>query len=423
MAAEALVSLEEAPAEQQLAAQAEESDRFVCERCHRDLPKAELCDTCGTKNTCLGCRGILVMINKHCGSATEFLDLLDPESQTDFFAKTLEEKKAGEGTLRYKNLRATFVSQLASRTVKTWTNAVNGDFLPLSVWEKRGFDTKEIEAKAPMRTHEILGATYRVDLFSQNFAHATSEAEEKVLNMEMKVQKKRAESAASSAKSGKGKGRKGKASVLEDENEAPPLSEEQLAEKRKLEQLVDLETDSEVEIASRLVSLFTDCNDQRVWFVFFWVEAFLYPFLCIAQVFPKRARGKGSGEKEAARAEKKAQADAAKQKDKDHKAVAALCGRVLSSLQPMAIKFNKLMEKAETNKDRLPAITWEKVNTCQEKLSTWLPECLGVLKKVGSGETVSWDDVSFTHEALVNAHVKECNTTIRAVNAALKKAK
>lgn len=211
--------------------------------------------------------------------------------------------------------------------------------------------------------------------------------------------------------------------MLEDENEAPPLSEEQLAEKRKLEQLVDLETDSEVEIASRLVSRCTDCNDQRVWFVFVWVEAFLYPFLCIAQVFPKRARGKGSGEKEAARAEKKAQADAAKQKDKDHKAVAALCGRVLSSLQPMAIKFNKLMEKAETNKDRLPAITWEKVNTCQEKLSTWLPECLGVLKKVGSGETVSWDDVSFTHEALVNAHVKECNTTIRAVNAALKKAK
>lgn len=297
MADETLVALEEAPAEQQLAAQAEESDRFVCVRCHRDLPKAELCDTCGTKkNTCLGCRGILVMIQKHCGSTTEFLDLLDPESQTDFFAKTLEEKKAGEGVLRYKNLRATFVSQLAGRTVKTWTNAVNGDFLPLSVWEKRGFDTKKIEDRAPMQTHEILGATYRVDLFSQNFAHATSEAEEKVLNMEMKAQKKRAESAASSAKGGKGKGRKGKASMLEDENVAPPLSEEQLSEKRKLEQLVDLETDSEVEIASRLLSLCTHCNDHRVVFFLGWKRSW-YPFLCIAQVFPKRARGKGSDEK------------------------------------------------------------------------------------------------------------------------------
>ena len=141
------------------------------------------------------------------------------------------------------------------------------------------------------------------------------------------------------------------------------------------------------------------------------------------EVVPKKARGKGSGEKEAARAERKAEADAIKQKEKDHKAVAALCGRVLSSLQPMAGKFNKTVEKAEKNKDRLPTITWEQVATCQEKLNTWLPECLAVLKKVGGGHTVSWDEISFTHEALVNAQMKDCNNTIKAVNAALKKSK
>lgn len=70
------------------------------------------------------------------------------------------------------------------------TEAKTSEWLPLSVWAKRGFDTKRIEALAASRDDPVLGRVYQVEI-------ATSEiASKETREVEHRLQKSSSSNAA-----------------------------------------------------------------------------------------------------------------------------------------------------------------------------------------------------------------------------------
>ena len=71
-----------------------------------------------------------------------------------------------EGTTR-EEIHAKLVTTVSDSKINESVKETKGQFLPLSVWRKRGFDTEKIKANTPpehVRQHDVLGATYKVDI-------------------------------------------------------------------------------------------------------------------------------------------------------------------------------------------------------------------------------------------------------------------
>ncbi len=86
------------------------------------------------------------------------LEAFTPQQKEDFF-KSLPTDTAG--------LKKTVSEVIVKHRMSTRRNAVHGEFLPLSVWASRGFDTSSIEAQTDAddkEDHPVLGMTYRVKL-------------------------------------------------------------------------------------------------------------------------------------------------------------------------------------------------------------------------------------------------------------------
>ena len=64
---------------------------------------------------------------------------------------------------------------------------VKGEFLPLSVWASKGYNTEAIEAKAEKRKSDMFGWVYRVNVLSINYSHVEEECRQRVLQATRKV--------------------------------------------------------------------------------------------------------------------------------------------------------------------------------------------------------------------------------------------
>ncbi|CAL1142417.1 unnamed protein product [Cladocopium goreaui] len=64
---------------------------------------------------------------------------------------------------------------------------VKGEFLPLSVWASKGYNTEAIEAKAEKRKSDMFGWVYRVNVLSINYSHIEEECRQRVLQATRKV--------------------------------------------------------------------------------------------------------------------------------------------------------------------------------------------------------------------------------------------
>ena len=64
---------------------------------------------------------------------------------------------------------------------------VKGEFLPLSVWASKGYNTEAIEAKAEKRKSDMFGHVYRVNVLSINYSHIEEECRQRVLQATRKV--------------------------------------------------------------------------------------------------------------------------------------------------------------------------------------------------------------------------------------------
>ena len=208
-------------------------DEVTCGHCRkRAVAKG------GKRYFCQPCHATCQMLLRH---GIKIDSELGGAESLDFFQKAKEQRVADGGSLSYTKVRALVKQSLCVRILKTYTEAADGVYKPLSMWARDGLDEtqlKNMQEEAPWREDKLLGKVYCVEFQSVHKSKSFQEAEEKLLSLESTMRKRKAaEPADSKPKKSKGQS-KGQA------EEAAAKAEARCASPA-LEALQDLESDSE----------------------------------------------------------------------------------------------------------------------------------------------------------------------------------
>ena len=108
----------------------------------------------------------------------------------DFF------QKAGQlcekyGRLEWSHVKGLLQDKLVEQEMLKQTVAVHGKFLPLSVWEQKGFDTERIKQNAEKQRSDIFDWVYRVPILEISHEKVTEEVRQRLLQAERKVGKRK----------------------------------------------------------------------------------------------------------------------------------------------------------------------------------------------------------------------------------------
>lgn len=157
--------------------------------------KKEYCSHCGcpvesvpgkvvrkkshTAVACKSCHNVTTLLYRNFDmKALGFKEM--PEADIRDFFQQAKDALGSTGKLdagKVKSLLTTKMIQVAKNEKET---AALGDYLPLSVYEKRGYDTKNIEAKAEKMESDLFGWVYRVPTLSVNYRHVEQEVKETI---------------------------------------------------------------------------------------------------------------------------------------------------------------------------------------------------------------------------------------------------
>ena len=115
----------------------------------------------GSGLQCKSCWNLYQILYRHLGGLPESLTQMEPEKQKEFFKTTGEKLLTTPKNGRWALVRKNVVTSVSSFRTEQVTHSVEKKFLPLSVWEKDGFDIKDIQARGESRDDDvILFATY-----------------------------------------------------------------------------------------------------------------------------------------------------------------------------------------------------------------------------------------------------------------------
>ena len=95
------------------------------------------------------------------------------------------------GRLVYSQIRGLIKDTMVHRTVEENRTKVSTEFLPLGVWQTRGFDIQMIAAYNRKEWNDACGWTYAVPLKSISWEQAVIQAEETIQSAERKVTAKK----------------------------------------------------------------------------------------------------------------------------------------------------------------------------------------------------------------------------------------
>ena len=112
------------------------------------------------------------------------------EDQMEFFRKVKAMQIPGEKITAGK-IKTILVKQMVEIEKHTTETAVRGKFLPLSVYEKKGFDIAAIREKAEQQASDLFGVVYRVPILEINTSHIEESVRQTILAAERKVQPKK----------------------------------------------------------------------------------------------------------------------------------------------------------------------------------------------------------------------------------------
>ena len=104
----------------------------------------------------------------------------------DFFQKA-GQMAAKYGKIQWSQLKGLLQDKLVEQEVHRQTVAVRGKCLPLSVWEKKGFDTGRILKNAEKQRSDIFDWVYRVPILEISHEKVTEEVRQRMLQAERKV--------------------------------------------------------------------------------------------------------------------------------------------------------------------------------------------------------------------------------------------
>lgn len=181
---------------------------------------------------CKSCHSVSCMIQRNFDGMPDGWECLSTEETVDFYKKMLQHKN--EGPLRFAALRTEIKNTLVSRQLEETRRGYQGEFHPLSYWEKKGYDTDMIKLKAEKMIHPVLGDCFRVDIFHVSSESIAQKVEEAIRCVDRTVKRKRIPKAKAKGSAKKKKGEK------EDVEEPAEVDQD-------LVDLIDLESDVSVE--------------------------------------------------------------------------------------------------------------------------------------------------------------------------------
>jgi hypothetical protein len=129
----------------------------------------------GCKWKCPTCNTRLVQLHRSFGKW--------PIKQFTGLSESLKAKFMKEvgGVKGQKALTAAAINSLVTSQISLWKSSKHGDYLPLSVYEKNGWDTEAIRLNCPMKLHEEL----KIPTYKVNISGESEETIEKSLRKEL----------------------------------------------------------------------------------------------------------------------------------------------------------------------------------------------------------------------------------------------
>ena len=146
--------------------------------------------THGAKFYCLACNAAVKQLSRNVGSKKE-LEAIPMEEQQAFFRRLQEEKKAGGKYLPWKTVRAQLIALVTTRHITESSSEVTTEELPLSVWEKQGWEKETVE-NCPREWSETLKIyLYKVPIKKVVWKENHQKVTERILRQEQEVEKSR----------------------------------------------------------------------------------------------------------------------------------------------------------------------------------------------------------------------------------------
>ena len=158
-------------------------DSTVCRHCNTLIDKSKkgykrIIYKSGPRYVCSRCNSKNVILYNQFGQwpIEEFRGFTE-EQQQNFYNNTENSKRS---------LKSRLTDLMVKKLIEQKTSALSGEFLPLSVWEKKGWDPKQIEEGAQeddKEWHAQAGWTYRVKIHITDERKIEQESREMVMNM------------------------------------------------------------------------------------------------------------------------------------------------------------------------------------------------------------------------------------------------
>ena len=104
---------------------------------------------------CIDCNNIYQMLYRHLGGMPGSLHKMSQEEQQSFYRNANGAIKVAPRNGRWALVRASLVSSMTKFRTEQTVNSVTSDFLPLSVWAHRGFDTEKIQKEGQKRDNPV----------------------------------------------------------------------------------------------------------------------------------------------------------------------------------------------------------------------------------------------------------------------------
>lgn len=137
--------------------------RPVCTKCNTevDIQRCQVKTRGGQRFVCNSCHARSTALSRAMGGwPAELLAELPQCDLVEFWRSAQTENNANR-------LAAMLVDKVTEKRVNTIQGSIKGEYLPLSVYGKKGYDVAEIEAKCTdTMMHPILGVCYRVAISS-----------------------------------------------------------------------------------------------------------------------------------------------------------------------------------------------------------------------------------------------------------------
>eukprot|EP00438_Fugacium_kawagutii_P034414 Skav233057 [mRNA] locus=scaffold3637:3217:4683:- [translate_table: standard] len=354
----------------------------LCHRCSKEVPVEEMAAVKHENQSqvcCKTCHNIHTMIAKHIG-IKGFAAVLEPEAQTAFFKQCLA--KTSEGPLKFKNVRSLLKEQMISKVVNTSRVGNQGSFQPLEYWIRLGYNGEKIEKNAPSQEHPILGKTYAVDVVVFSAERAESFCEEKILELERTMKKRKDPTKEEARVSKKGK-KNAKAPEATPVEPKPEPTEEEKKQQAMLMDLTGLESDSDCEMA-----------------------------------------GKGHNPDKAAQREaKKEEKRLQKEAQKFHKKLHPVLAKALAAIDPLLPRMEKAISDGEKLGSSLPGLVLDSLKEEFDSLKSWKAAISAGLKDAAAGKLICKDSLGFESDKDVTNKLKGIGEMLKSVQLAKKAAK